>query len=297
MQARFQACLKQLPDTLSSALYPYLDNTFAGYLNSMQVQQLKVQSLLDEKQLMFNLLPIAAAMASAPISQFNVGAIAKGVDGDLYFGANMEFPKQALFHSIHAEQSAISHAWLKSEKQIVELVVNASPCGHCRQFINELPSAADIQIHLPEQASQSLSYYLPYAFGPKDLNVSTSLLATKQEQLQLNTQDREIKLALAQAQLSYAPYSGNYAGVILVTNDGSFFAGRYAENAAFNPSMLPMQMALNNLHRHNRSADDIVRAILLETKDSKISLLTESKLVLSSISQINLEHFNAEIME
>ncbi|TGD53623.1 hypothetical protein C9F10_00735, partial [Salmonella enterica subsp. enterica serovar Poona] len=36
--------------------------------------------------------PLAAARARTDLSHFNVGAIARGVSGNWYFGANMEFP-------------------------------------------------------------------------------------------------------------------------------------------------------------------------------------------------------------
>ena len=44
----------------------------------------------------------------------------------------------AWFKTIHAEQSAISHAWLRNESRITDIVVNYTPCGHRRQFMNEL---------------------------------------------------------------------------------------------------------------------------------------------------------------
>ena len=51
--------------------------------------------------------------------------------------------------TIHAEQSAISHAWLRNEPRITDIVVNYTPCGHCRQFMNELYQAQDLKNHLP----------------------------------------------------------------------------------------------------------------------------------------------------
>jgi cytidine deaminase len=62
------------------------------------------------------------------------------VSGNLYFGANMEFPGTTLQQTLHAEQSAVSHAWLRGEKQLTAITVNYTPCGHCRQFMNELNS-------------------------------------------------------------------------------------------------------------------------------------------------------------
>ena len=41
-----------------------------------------------------------------------------------YFGANQEFQGSSMAQTIHAEQSAISHAWLRNESRITDIVVN-----------------------------------------------------------------------------------------------------------------------------------------------------------------------------
>ena len=47
-------------------------------------------------------------------------------------GANIELNCAALSHTVHAEQSAISHAWLAGEKSITDIIVNETLCGFCR---------------------------------------------------------------------------------------------------------------------------------------------------------------------
>ena len=79
------------------------------------------------------LLPLAAKFSIAPISDFNVGAVAIGGSGKLYLGANLEFIGVPLSTSLHAEQSAILNARDHGETSISGLVVSAAPCGHCRQ--------------------------------------------------------------------------------------------------------------------------------------------------------------------
>jgi cytidine deaminase len=64
----------------------------------------------------FRTAALAAACARADLSHFNVGAIARGVSGTWYFGGNMEFLGATMQQTVHAEQSAISHAWLRGEK-------------------------------------------------------------------------------------------------------------------------------------------------------------------------------------
>jgi cytidine deaminase len=72
---------------------------------------------MDEDALAFALLPLAAACARTELSHFNVGAIARGVSGTWYFGSNMEFLGATMQQTVHAEQSAISHAWQRGEKR------------------------------------------------------------------------------------------------------------------------------------------------------------------------------------
>jgi cytidine deaminase len=290
MQNRFINSITQLPKPLASALIPLLSQQFCGHIDAKQVVELKNASGLSEQDLFLALLPVAAALANPSISEFYVGAIAKGASGDIYMGANLELPGEALFHSVHAEQSAISHAWLSGETKIVDIIVNYSPCGHCRQFMNELVDGSQVKIHLPEQETKPLSHYLPYAFGPSDLNVTKPLLSKSEVELAMDSDDPMIIEALDQAGLSYAPYTQNYAAVVLETKDGATFCGRYAENAAFNPSMMPMQMALSNLVRHDRPYSDIKRAVLVESSEGKVSLVSATMDALHAIAAIELEH-------
>ena len=290
MQNRFIDSITQLPKPLASALIPLLNDDFCGHIDASQLAQLVTASQIDEEQLLLSLLPIAAALAKPSISEFYVGAIAKGESGDIYMGANFELASEALFHTVHAEQSAISHAWLNGEQKIIDIVVNFTPCGHCRQFINELVDGIGIKIHLPGQQSQLLSHYLPYAFGPADLQVTKPLLSKSNIEFSLSSDDPMIIEAIDQAGLSYAPYTNNYAAVVLETKDGKTYCGRYAENAAFNPSMMPMQMALSNLIRHNREYSDINRVVLIESSKGKISLVNASMDTLQAVCAIELEH-------
>lgn len=295
MQDRFISRITQVPDALATPLIPLLGASFSGHISKAELAMLADASGMKRDELLLALLPIAAALANPPISEFYVGAIAIGVSGDLYMGANMELAGEALGQAVHAEQNAISHAWLKGETGIDDIIVNASPCGHCRQFINELVKGSDIRIHLPGQATAPLAHYLPYAFGPKDLNINTPLLSPQRIELALETDDPLLIEALDQANQSYAPYSNNHAAVAIETHDGQVFVGRYAENAAFNPSMMPLQMALGSLLRHNHDVAAIARVVLLESSEGKISLANASVAALASVSQVQLEHVVAEL--
>jgi cytidine deaminase len=255
-----------------------------------QVDTLKAATGLDDRALRLALLPLAAACSVAPISKFYVGAIACGLSGSWYFGANMEFAGQGLFHSVHAEQSAISNAWLGGETGISEITVNYTPCGHCRQFMNELSTAKILKVSLPDDLS-TLQSFLPHSFGPADLDITDALMSPQDHaELELQSEDPLWQAALAAARQSYAPYSQGYAAVALQFADGRIFSGRYAENAAFNPSLPPMQMACAHAVLNGEDLATIRRAVLLENKNGQISQRDSAQSTLKALGSVELEY-------
>jgi cytidine deaminase len=270
MHPRFQSAFPQLSAELQSALAPMLaDVHFPAMLSAGQVSTLKSATGLDEDALAFALLPLAAACARADLSHFNVGAIARGVSGTWYFGGNMEFIGATMQQTVHAEQSAISHAWLRGEQALKAITVNYTPCGHCRQFMNELNSGLDLQINLPGREMHTLKDYLPDAFGPKDLDIKTLLMDAQDHGYPLEG-DELTQAAIKAANKCHAPYSQSPSGVALELCDGTIFAGSYAENAAFNPTLPPLQGALNLLSLNGYDYPDIQRAILAERADAPL---------------------------
>ncbi|EMX9178824.1 cytidine deaminase [Citrobacter sedlakii] len=270
MHPRFHTAFGQLADNLQSALAPILAEThFPALLTAEQVAWLKSATGLDEDALAFALLPLAAACACTPLSHFNVGAIARGVSGTWYFGGNMEYLGATMQQTVHAEQSAISHAWLRGEKGLAAITVNYTPCGHCRQFMNELNSGLDLRIHLPGREPHTLCDYLPDAFGPKDLDIKT-LLMDEQDHGFSAEGDALAQAAVAAANRSHMPYSQSPSGVALACKDGNIFSGSYAENAAFNPTLPPLQGALNLLNLNGYDFADIQRAVLAEKADASL---------------------------
>jgi cytidine deaminase len=211
------------------------------------------------------LLAQAAAFAKPPISNFRVGAAARGGSGKTYLGANLEFAGEALSFTVHAEQSAVVSAWMGGETAIDVVATSAPPCGYCRQFLNELVTAADLTIVMPGQ-ERKLSELLPQSFGPRDLGVTTGLLAPVANGLAIDEEDDLARAALAAANMSYAPYSKACAGVALRTHAGAIVSGPYAENAAFNPSLSPLEAALSQLNMSGGAWSDIAEAVLVEAE-------------------------------
>ncbi|MCX8956500.1 cytidine deaminase [Erwinia psidii] len=288
MQPRFQTAFNTLPPLLQAAVAPCLHaDDFQAFFTPDQVAAMKNHSGLDLRELMFALLPLAAACAVTPLSGFNVGAIAQGNSGHLWLGANMEFSGAAMQQTVHAEQSAITHAWLRGETGLTAIAVNYTPCGHCRQFMNELNSATTLAIHLPGRAPAVLADYLPDAFGPRDLDIQTLLLDPVDHRLNI-TGDPLCQAALRAANRSHAPYSQALSGVALQSRDGAIFFGSYAENAAFNPSLPPLQAALILLNLSGYDIKDIQRAVLAEAPDAKLTQRHATEATLKALGCHNI---------
>lgn len=284
MHPRFHTAFGELSATLQSVLLPYFDAPdFPAMFKAEQVDAIKQRCGLDDDALAFALLPLAAACSLTPISHFHVGAIARGQSGNLYFGANMEFSGAPLQQTIHAEQCAVTHAWLRGEPGLVSITVNYTPCGHCRQFMNELNSGSGLQIRLPGREPATLGDYLPDSFGPKDLDIATLLMDRVDQGYQLTLSDELEKAALAAANQSHAPYSNAHSGVALEAEDGTIYAGRYAENAAFNPSLPPLQAALILLNVSGSDCQKIRRAVLAEPQTAILTQWDATRATLEAL--------------
>ena len=230
------------------------------------------------------LLPDAAAHAKPPVSNFRVGAVARGTSGKLYLGTNLEFAGEALSFTVHAEQSAVVSAWMGGERGIDVIATSAAPCGYCRQFLNELVTARELLVVMPKE-SRPLSELLPSSFGPRDLGIEGGLLQPEDHGLGVDDADALAQAALRAANMSYAPYSKSYAGVALRTHDGRVFSGAYAENAAFNPSLSPLQAALSQLNLAGGQWNDIAECVLVEAGDLHTS---STRIVLATIGDAPL---------
>ncbi|MGO2013166.1 MAG: cytidine deaminase [Pseudoalteromonas sp.] len=244
-----------------------------GRLDCVKIAALCKMHNIDIDTLLRACLPLASQLAVAPVSEFYVGAIVMGRDkaGDLnfYFGANLEFANQALNLVVHAEQSAINNAWINGIKKFIKIAISDAPCGHCRQFMNELVGAKNLQILLPQNTFK-LTDLLPHSFGPKDLGNKYSLLDEVHHRLSFES--NQCSEGLQEAALkAYVPYSGNYSAVKISTFEQGDYYGRYSENAAYNPSLSPLQSALSQFYLSGLVFNsEVVKSIeLLETRDKQ----------------------------
>lgn len=258
------------PD-LTRTLQAKLGRTF--HLPAEKARALAAELGISEEQLMVELIPVARAFARPPISGYSVGAVGRGRSGDLYLGVNLEFSGEALNQTVHAEQFVVANALARGERGLQALAISAEPCGHCRQFLNELQGASDLRILVPGKEPVKLGDLLPHSFGPKDLGLKAGLLAHPETALELTEagQGELAGAALRAAERSYAPYSRSPSGVALRTADGSIYTGSYAENAAFNPSLSPLQSALANLAADGREWQEITEVALVERRNAPVS--------------------------
>jgi cytidine deaminase len=134
----------------------------------------------------------AARNAHAPYSLFGVGAALLLDDGRVVTGCNFENASYGL--SLCAETVALARANCEGDlRRVVEVAVIGgmfgadgtiggadvvTPCGRCRQMLNEAASLAkrDIMVHCGSAdgatvESFALSVLLPRAFGPGDLGI------------------------------------------------------------------------------------------------------------------------------
>jgi cytidine deaminase len=126
---------------------------------------------------MLALARTAREKAYAPYSGFLVGACLRTASGKLYAACNVE--NAAYPQGQCAEASAIGAMIAGGDTRIVEVLVIGggdalcTPCGGCRQRLNEFASA-DVPVHVCGldglRKTLTLGDLLPYSFGPDNLD-------------------------------------------------------------------------------------------------------------------------------
>jgi cytidine deaminase len=290
---------------------------FTGQIPTAAVRDLLASEKESVAALMLALLPLARTFAHPPISNYHVGAVAQGMSGSLYLGFNIEFPGHALSFAVHGEQAALSSAYMHSEPGVSTIAVTAAPCGHCRQFMNELSPDGQIEILVDRASPTKLSALLPLAFGPKDLGrkggafpvkplpltsatLTSATLTSATLPANSNAAQQRVdalfQAALEAACTAYAPYTESYSGAAIATRSGRIYKGSYIENVAFNPSLSPLQTALVQMISAGEDYSAISRVAIAEIKGAKISQKTASEAVLSGIApSVRTEFLTAEI--
>ncbi|KAJ6913982.1 hypothetical protein NC651_016283 [Populus alba x Populus x berolinensis] len=237
-------------------------------IEASEAESMAKQSGLTVLQLLPALVKSAQALARPPISNYHVGAVGLGSSGRIFLGGNLEFPGLPLHHSVHAEQFLITNLTLNAEPSLEYVAVSAAPCGHCRQFLQEIRHAPDVQILITGDA------LLPNG-------VCASFEDLKNE-------------ALEAANKSHAPFTNCPSGVALMDCEGKVYRGSYMESAAYNPSIGPVQAALVAYVMGGRGGgyDRIVAAVLVEKQGAKVRQEQTARLLLKEISPKKALHLS-----
>lgn len=115
----------------------------------------------------------ARLQAYAPYSHYQVGAALLTDSGAIFTGCNIE--NAAYSACICAERVAVTKSVSEGEHRFVAIAVVTSnggtPCGICRQVLNEFSPDMLIIVAGPEQivAEYALVDLLPHGFGPQHL--------------------------------------------------------------------------------------------------------------------------------
>jgi cytidine deaminase len=134
--------------------------------NQSLVSSIEIEQLIESAKTVLH-------KAYAPYSQFKVGAAVLTKQGNIYTGCNVENVSYGL--TICAERNAIANAVAREGGVTIEIVAIAiannrqipcSPCGACRQVIQELGKEA-IVIFQAEAGWQivSIEKLLPQGFS------------------------------------------------------------------------------------------------------------------------------------
>lgn len=284
---RVRKSLPKFTDASCSLLEGLLkDAAYSGCIPARSAAEIAQNEHITADVLISELIPLARSYSFAPISNFHVGAVVRGASGDLYTGANIEIPGQCLGFAVHAEQSACSNAYMHNEKAITALAVGGAPCGHCRQFINEMSPDGSILIMNPDGSSAKLWSILPSAFGPAALGMKHGALPVEERGLKMTVgpADALSGAALDAASRSYAPYSKSPSGVAIQTAKGRMYRGAYIENVAFNPSLSPLQTALAALVAGGGSFHELSAVALVELENPTIRQRAVTETVLAAIA-------------
>ncbi len=203
----------------------------------------------------------------------------------MYLGANLELPGLPIALAVHGEQCMIAQAWAHRDS-ITALAVNASPCGHCRQFLNEQDNASSLHIMFPD-TDTTLAHLLPNSFGPKDLGVTDHMCqdtTARFPPLQIDAwqasvltahPDAPADLTLAACRalaMCYTPYSQSHSAVALRSPLG-VFAGGLLECAAYNPTLPPLLTAHAQHAMRGGKLADVTEVLVLEVASAKFSFV------------------------
>lgn len=159
---------------ITAAMIGVLGGTMSTHCEGMEASSVERNILQSEKEALAKSAAEARLKAYAPYSKYYVGAAVLTDSGKIFQGCNIE--NASYGGTCCAERVAIFKAVSEGELNIrataLVLKGEGTPCGMCRQILNEfnpemLVILADTEGNIYREVS--LSQLLPDAFGPHNL--------------------------------------------------------------------------------------------------------------------------------
>lgn len=150
-------------------------------LSAAQVENLVTEQALPSKtELLCKLLEYVETLGPVDRRRGSGAAAALGASGKIFLGYSLTFEGTSVVNNIHAERFVLALAAQHREVSLCEFAVASSPCGDCRQLLNELPWIDNLSVIIDSIVSVpgrrrhvcSLKSLLPFSFGPSDLGIS-----------------------------------------------------------------------------------------------------------------------------
>ncbi|KAA6396211.1 MAG: cytidine deaminase [Streblomastix strix] len=272
--------IKPVPVEYIKAILPPSERENPPFVfTAEQMSEMAEKLMCSQRELLLGLAFLAKPHAVCPISNFGVGAAVLATSGNAYLGVNVEILRMQLAQTIHAEQCAITNSWNNFETGISMIAVTETPCGHCRQFMSELPDFDKFIVLVSGREEKLIGSLISDAFRPSALDIDTGIFGMDiftyrnlDALLHINQfyspdmespdpESMEIANIILNSGFtkSYSPYptsqrSPSAVGLLIrsdLINDETpkclqrrLFVGGLLENVAYNPSMQPFQSAI-----------------------------------------------------
>jgi cytidine deaminase len=267
--------LNRMPPFMAGILTSKLQNggwPAALRLTPKDVQDIQNASTISWREISLLMLGLGTALSRTTDPAQQVAAVIEAGSGALYLGIRLDWQAAHIRLSLHSVQTALLSAWNYGETSIKSLLVETLPCAACRQTLRETPSWPTLKLSVAQDGLYSLDSgaITEHALSRRHLrevSITGGLLRPPKRRFTIRHRDNELaELACRAAELSYAPYSQNFAGVALRTAQGTVHAGRYAEIGVSSLSILAIEMALVDLALAGRDTVDVAEIVLVESR-------------------------------
>lgn len=248
-----------------------------GYrLSADKRQAIESECQVSTQELLRLAVHVARPRARVPVSGYCVGSAGLTEDGEIFLGVNLEYASGPLAQTIHSEQFLLSYSRASSASPLTMLAVSAPPCGHCRQFLREADPDGKMCLLIADDPAVAIAELLPRAFTPRDLGVTDPFYANP---LAVYPEHDIATVARLASDVAYTPYSGSLAGAAVRTIHGQVHGGSALENAAYNPTLPPLQAALIAFHAEGSTRVEELDEVVICQKDGLVDYVPQARIL------------------